>query len=362
MHLSLKSIIVPLFLVLITSACGQKNQASTLRSTLSSIIGGEEAKSDDFRSTLEIIDVFGAKCSGTLIDDQHILTAAHCVIPYENIEKDEKSQIITEAAVNALKTLAEDAKQEEKIEVAQKAMRKSFDFLASKYFIHLDDGRVLMDQVEKAIFSASSLEMNINLYLKRLELLPPEKAREIKHNSLYDMVILKLKNPISDIPLTPLISKEALDAVGEENPITLVGYGLLVTGEVIASLERNLEMLVDQINSMPEDEDDSELREKFNKANQEYIELYEKYQRPPAKMKVNLKINKLDGGIIELLHVKRNTGQGACMGDSGSGAYVETAEGNVIQMGIITSGICGKFTYVTPINQQEIQNIIDLNL
>ncbi len=68
-------------------ACGGAEEATHLESQSSEIIGGVIDSTNRYKEVVRVASSFGA-CSGTLITEGHVLTAAHCVCPLSNNRRD----------------------------------------------------------------------------------------------------------------------------------------------------------------------------------------------------------------------------------------------------------------------------------
>jgi|LULF01.1.fsa_nt_gb secreted trypsin-like serine protease len=71
------------FFFFLSCSMEEKSQLPPFKTVVSSIIGGQKVVSPEYHSVVAITYKGKVLCSGSLIDSQYILTAAHCILPVE---------------------------------------------------------------------------------------------------------------------------------------------------------------------------------------------------------------------------------------------------------------------------------------
>ncbi|MEH6452101.1 MAG: trypsin-like serine protease, partial [Psychromonas sp.] len=149
------------------------------------IVGGQESQPDEWPWIVSVKSAIKLEhvCGGSLIADKWILTAAHCVIY--------KGRVISPLQLSA--TIGE-------------------------YDLSRDSSNVTIDQI----------------------FVHPDYNSE---NQLNDIALLKLANPVNNVPLTIASSQVTTDAIANQNDVSALGWGSTTAnnpGEIVAAQQPDI--------------------------------------------------------------------------------------------------------------------------
>lgn len=342
----MKNTLIAIVSLIAFISCSKKHNSEDPSLTTAKIVNGEEVQAGQWQSVVSLQSQGQSFCTGNLIDETTVYSAAHCFIT-EPANEQMRNYFRTgfiqaaeqnflpegvkllkadkETAVNALSPLINSF-------VAHQAKDISINFGYGKR-----DGqnhKIKTVEIESVTISETYTKMIISRLFPEIKFNALELA-EIGPRTAKDVAIVKLKEPVTDITPIPLISSFELDNISEGQEITLTGFGAKVDPIVIYAIYQNI--LKGQ--ELYKEETDPAKQEQIKNEVNELIEFYNQAvtlaNSESDKNVITMKVTKINDKTIEVVDNKSGQEAGACHGDSGGPAFVQLDNGEWRQFAVI---------------------------
>ena len=297
MKMTLATLII---LIVVIVSCGINNPS------ILNLIDGYKIAKGKWLSVVALIHKDTKSfCTGSLREEDVILTDAHCIFEPNEISK------FVKFFMEENKTKLTTATQQDKRRLLEQELLKFLKYRVTRVGIYFGEGSYLAKDaqleylatdyvIDKSYFNFLRLQLFEELDILQKGETPP-KYREVS-----DLFHLKLKKKIKNVEIVPVITQEEFDLLAMTGvvDITLIGFGLR--------------------------------KDKFEVEKAAYKNIYgEKY-----------------GVDVELVSIfdqrkllvgKRGSVKGACLGDSGGPGFLQLANKQWRQIGVIATHLvpCG---------------------
>lgn len=371
-------------ILIVTISCGKKHNHFDKKIIHSNIVSGEEVTVNEFENVVALLLDNKSFCTGTLIDEKTILTAAHCIdlLAKLFIERSEESMLamtIIERSLgisDQLEILTRYYSAQEVAKLEDYFKQSLLDFYDNTLNIYIGSGNVGGIYKEDEYFKLDISRFEIHpLYFQYLfssifkDFHFVSKAISNDKKQHHDLAKIHLNNKIEGIVSIPLATQEELEEElkKKNRKFIVVGFGKRETEKTLNLYQRDLKRLTDQYNKDIENYNDNILKFLIPRPRSErylinfksrYDENIEFVKNEGMKAQTELTLKRFTEKRITLTsEIESDLGysaisQGACHGDSGGPAFLYfEKEKQYKQIGVTTHTFdeCLYYTYITRI-------------
>ncbi len=350
MHQLIKKVVLTSALPLVLTNCGvEQTKQKALEVKKTSIVGGtynSKSPVELLKAVVGIARSDNRTCTGTLIDQNTVFTAAHCILP--TLSDRERQTLL-----NRMKKLYADRNLEltqgrlyRTAKLTMNAHAETVKRSLTVYTGNGDKGSTLSKMESINAIKVATIQLSRSYVDNSINFLAFGIRPAL--NPHIDWAILKLETPLVGIKPIPMLSNfEVLDAVNKKSKIVIAGFGLEMDRRYLNAIRKNRRQAWNLY---------QETGKKDDEVKYEYYQ--QQYQAAQAKVnnsgrKKYLQLNKLNDNpiddITEILVVGKTVNHynsGGCNGDSGGPTFIHTSGGLKLIGNMIAVNVCGNLTYI----------------
>ena len=355
--MKLNTILLSSTLLLFLAACGKAPQGTGSNEvTTGSIVGGKKVKDGQLMSVVALTRDGRSFCTGNLVNNKTIYTAAHCVQSMQFMDLKSFTAYAKEIQV-VLNVLFTDEQQEaaspaELQRMLADSIKAHYNYKASSIKFYFGSGKVGGE------FSGRSLKIakveiadEYTEYLSGVLQGTNSPVDITGLPTIHDKAVITLEEDITDVAPVPLATESEINDLKAGDKVYLSGFGLKFDARVIMRLSGQLKAINKKIMLETDLEQAKLLQAQFVEIRDDLLPMIEVYKLSGDKHLTVAQIDVRGDTFIKLKPSVEGTLSGSCSGDSGGPAFIINSQNQLRQIGTTSAGeICGLDTLIAPIH------------